>query len=259
MALSKFSYVNTPSFNVAPDFGDHPMFHSAFDQYNPPTYVRQTNEWVHYFGDFPRFCAKITQEECIQGRIDIGYRHVVRVPVNTTTSPQMVHLPQRDIMDKVARIIQQLEKLKLTWRKDASQFVIELDENVNMELFVCDDSGMFHVLMCRDIVSGPDGRLIRPGANTVMINQLIFCIRAIFLDWEPEEELPILTETLWDAVARMTIEPDFDQVDFEPVLEDSYPPFTPPWMNDTNADWHIEPDHFEGETTLLAVMHIEKH
>lgn len=258
MSLSKFSYVNTPFFSVAPDFSDHPLFHSAFDS-RPSPYIRQTNEWQFYFGDFPRFCAKITQEECIQGRIETGARHVVCVPVNTTTSSDMVHLPQRDIMDKVARIMQQLEKLNLTWRKEASHFVIELGESVNMELFVCDDSGMFHVLIYRDIVSGPDGRVFRPEANTVMINQLIFCIRAIFLDWEPEEELPILTETLWDAVVRMTIEPDFDQVDFEPVLEDTYPQFTPPWMNDCNADWYIEPERFEGETTLLAVMHIDKH
>lgn len=257
MALSKFSYVNTPFFNVAPDFSDHPMFQSTFESYSPFPYIRQTNEWQFYFGDFPRFCAEITQEECIRGRMRDGFRHVVSVPVNTTTSPEMVHLPQRDIMDKVARIIQQLEKLNLPWRKESSHFVIQLGGKVNMDLFVCDDSGMFHVLMSREIIPGPDGRFIRPEANTVAINQLIFCIRAIFLDWEPEVELPILTETLWDAVVRMTIEPDFDQVEFEPVLEDTYPPFTPPWMTDDNADWYLEPEQFEGETTLLAVMHID--
>ena len=231
MAQSKFSRINTPDFYVAPDFGEHPRFQTDD---SPRPLIHQRNFWQIYFGDFPRFCALITDEQNIQKRIADGARHVVSVPVNTTESPFMVHLPQRDIMDKVARIIHQLEKLGLEWHKEASHFVINLEEYINMDLFVCDDSGMFHVLIYRDMILA-DGLLVHPESTTDKINQLILCIRSIFLDCDPFDELPLLRKPLWDASVHMTFAPDFDKVEFYPE-----------WMDDDNSDWNFpETEPFE--------------
>jgi hypothetical protein len=231
MSLSKFSQFNNPCFNISPDFFDHPKFQDLYGPSQPYPLVRGTHEWRYYFGDYPRFCAMITTEKDIQERIQQGARHVVKDPVKTVDCMSQIHLTQRDLLDKIARIMEQMGKLGIVWRKEASHFHFFLESEeieMHMDMFVCDDSGFFHVLIYMDKIIEPDGKIIQPAANTHDINELILCIRYIFLDRDPVVTAPLLTRYAWNMAVHLTLAPDFDQVDIYPE-----------WMDDKNPDWNF--------------------
>ena len=60
------------------------------------------------------------------------------------------------------------------------------------------------------------------------LNQLIFCIRLLFMDRDPADEFPTLTRNLWEMAVHLTLTPDFDRVEFYPE-----------WMDDDFPDWFL--------------------
>lgn len=217
-----FSRFNTPCSNVALIKDDYLL--KIDESFNPCSLKRETNMWSLYFGKYPTFCALITDEVGIQERISDGFRHVLQVPVNFNSGSTFT---KRDVMDKIARIIQQLEKLGFFWDKEDSRFTIFLEETVELHLFVCNDSGMFHVLAYMDKII-EDCRIIQPNITGHEINQLILSIRNVFIDRDPVSELPELLQSEWEMSLYLTITPDCDKVEFYPL-----------WITDENADWFL--------------------
>lgn len=238
-----FSQLNTPFFEVAPDLGDLLVQDSE-----PAPLLRQTNEWQGYFGKYPEFCARITTEPQIQMMLN-SHRHVARIPINTANTA----IAQRETMDKVESIVTQLERFHSTWRKLPGK--IELtprpvprpvpgvpqvpgvvkpppiyNDQLSLEFFVCNDSGNFHVLASRPAMF-TDGEIFNPDMEDEKLNQLIFCIRLIFMDRDPADELPILTHNLWEMAVHTTLTPDFHRVEFYPE-----------WMDDDIPDWFLAGD-----------------
>ena len=76
-----------------------------------------------------------------------------------------------------------------------------------------------------------DGEIFNPDMEDEKLNQLIFCIRLIFMDRDPADELPILTHNLWEMAVHMTLTPDFHRVEFYPE-----------WMDDDLPDWFLAGD-----------------
>lgn len=231
-----FSRFNSPCSNVALIKDDYLL--KIDESFNPCSLKRETNMWSLYFGKYPTFCALITDEVGIQERISDGFRHVLQVPVNFNSGSTFT---KRDVVDKIARIIQQLEKLGIEWKKKASHFTINVGEIVNMDVFVCNDSGQFHVLVYMDSIDGT-----RPEANSHEINQLILSIRSIFLDRDPISNFPLLKRSFWEMSVHLTIVPDFHEVEFVPewLTIDDFADWhlpatlaTPQWIVDDNSDW----------------------
>jgi hypothetical protein len=189
MSLSKFSQFNTPNFNVAPNIEDHP-----FTDDSPPDpclLTRQTNEWINYFGKFPTFCARIVCEDNIQSMLKTQ-RHVAQIRLSERSS-----FAKREVMHNISRIIAQLEKLGVSWEKASSKIHIF---EITLEFFVSDDTGYFHVIASH--------------VFSEFLNQLICCIRLIFIDREPLSDFPTLTRDLWDTTIHLISKPDHEFVDF---------------------------------------------
>ena len=224
MAQSKFIQLNTPFFEVAPDLG-------RFGDTGPLTLRRETNDWQGYFGKFPLFCARITTEEEIQEMLTRGYRHVAKIPINVTDT----RTAQRETMERIESVVTQLDKFGVEWRKTAGKIQITrtehpgfepiYNEDVSFEFLACDDSGDLHILAVKPAMF-MDGEIFDPDMNTDKLNQLIFCIRSLFTDRDPADELPILTRVLWETTIHLTLTPDFDCVEFHPE-----------WMDDDFPDW----------------------
>ena len=225
MAQTKFTQLNTPFFEVAPDLGHH-----LVENTGPLPLRRETNDWHGYFGKFPEFCARITTEDDIQDMLT-RYRHVAKIPINVTNT----RIAQRETMNSIECIATQLDLLQAEWTKMAGRIQITrtehpgfeptYNEDVSLEFFVCDDSGDFHVLALKPVLF-MDGEIFQPDMNTDKLNQLIFCIRSLFINRDPATELPNLTRKLWDTTVHLTLTPDFDCVEFYPE-----------WMDDEFPDW----------------------
>lgn len=222
-----FSQLNAPFFEGAPYLED------IVQDLPPCVLVRQTNDWQGYFGKYPEFCARITTEPQIDAMIGRGYRHVARIPIDLSNRS----IAQREIVDKVEGIATQLERFRLSWSKFPGKIVLARTEvpgvepiyndHLSIEFFVCNDSGYFHVLVSKPAMF-TDGEIFHPDMEDDKLNQLIFCIRLLFMDRDPADEFPILTHNLWEMAVHLTLTPDFDRVEFYPE-----------WMDDDFPDWFL--------------------
>jgi hypothetical protein len=152
--------------------------------------VRQTNDWINYFGDYPNACAEI-----IDGNIQASVgrtgkyitRHVLQVPVNADPlriypTNREVSIVQREVRDKVERIYEQLEIFAenglFTWKKTTGGAEIVFQgETIIIHFKLCQETNMFHALIskCPRMVR----ELIYPEMDN--ISSLIYCIRMIFV------------------------------------------------------------------------------
>jgi len=238
-----FTTLNAPFFEGAPY-----LAHLILEFQPAYPYVRQTNGWVGYFGKYPEFCARITTEPQIETIIERGRRHVAKIPIDTSSRS----IAQRETMDKVGSIVAQLEKFGLKWEKTAGKITVtgftenetDASNEISLEFFVCDDTGDFHVLASKPAMFF-DGEIFQPDMNDNKLNQLIFCIRLLFMNRDPADEFPILTRNLWDMAVHLTLTPDFDRVEFHPE-----------WMDDANPDWFLpEPEILEPELPEPENLH----
>jgi len=152
--------------------------------------VRQTNNWVNYFGDYPTACAEI-----INGNIQASVgrtgnyitRHVLQVPVNANPlliypTNREISIVQREVRDKVERIYDQLELFAenglFTWKKTTGGAELEFQgETVIFHFKLCEETNMFHALISKRSRMIRD--LIYPEMDNV--SSLIYCIRMIFV------------------------------------------------------------------------------
>jgi hypothetical protein len=189
---------------------------------SPVQLTRQTNEWIFYFGDYPRHCAYIdATEKQLQdtiGKSGVSItRHILHAPI--ANSDKLLNSPTReelqeaknDVRNKIQRIEEQLQVFV-----DAGLFdmiltsgrikLIYQDQYVNIDFVVCDDSGLFHVLINKP--SSYDGNLIYPDMRD--LNKLIYVLRTITMDHtlsyytDLSFEFP---EDLWHSLRSMTLEP----------------------------------------------------
>lgn len=189
----------------------------------PAPLKRGTNEWINYFGQYPRACAEI-----ITGNIrEFNGSHVLEVHVNSNalrlypTRPEIAAV-QCDVRDKVESIYSQLEIFAdnglITLKKLTGGAEIRYqNEVVFLQFKICEETSMFHV-----IISKPAGG---PMDN---LASLIYCLRMIFVS--PGFFVTFDFELTQEDVERASV------VTFETSVaqpkEDE-----PAWMNDANADW----------------------
>uniref|UniRef100_A0A6C0HSA2 Uncharacterized protein n=1 Tax=viral metagenome TaxID=1070528 RepID=A0A6C0HSA2_9ZZZZ len=179
------------------DFSSHPRFieqeeieMAEQELEGPPALTRQTNEWILFCGRYPLFCGFLSLEEHIPMRIEEGNRHVVGVKIQKRSS--------RDVVRKIGEFTAQLSMFNLQWRKTPGVFTVEFNVDVIFRIYVCDDSGMFHILA--DIT----GELTPE--NKEKLNKLIYCVRVVFQDNDPLPESTILTPEKWAATYDVTQE-----------------------------------------------------
>ena len=186
--------------SISVDFSNHPAFLRKDVEIYP--LKRDTNEWTRFFGVYPMFCASITNEDEIANRIANGERHVVGLKID-----QPENLMRRDVMRKIGELLWQLSSFEpqgifwedaLHWSKSAGSIIIQFDGNdVVFRLFVCDDSGMFHILA--DEISLE---------STEKFNKLIYSVRVLFQNNDPftSFESIELTPEKWEATYDVTID-----------------------------------------------------
>lgn len=152
--------------------------------------VRQTNDWINYFGDYPRACAEIINgniQESVGRTGKYTTRHVLQLPVNSNNlryypTNHEVAIVQRDVQEKVERIYDQLEMFAenglFTWKKTTGGAEIEYQgETVILHFKICQETSVFHALISKR------ARLAREFIypNMDNLSTLIYCLRMIFV------------------------------------------------------------------------------
>jgi hypothetical protein len=204
-----FSYHNSPCF-IETDLTipDRPTK-------GPRKLVRQTNEWINYFGDFPAACAEISGK--------INGTHVLEVPVNSRVlllhpTRKEVKDVQRDVRDKVELVYSQLELFAdsgiIAWKKETGGAEVRYgDETVTLYFKLCEETSMFHVVMSGD----PENF-----ASFLYCLRMIFITPGLFVSFDFD-----LTQEDVDRASVVTRE----RFVVKPKEEN------PDWMTDENADW----------------------
>ena len=152
--------------------------------------VRQTNNWINYFGDYPFACAEIINgniQESVGRTGKYITRHVLQLLVDSTSlviypTRHQIAAVQRDVRDKVLRIYDQLEMFAenglFTWKKTTGGAELEFQgETVIFHFKLCEETSMFHTLISKRprMVRG----LVYPEMDNV--SSLIYCLRMIFV------------------------------------------------------------------------------
>lgn len=208
-----FSENNTPYFETHAESLEDP---DAMPQ-RPSRLVRQTNDWILYFGDYPNECAYISSERQIASLIgETGIsvaRHVLQLPVNAEMPPlrSRIQMTKNDVCGKIKRIKDQIQIFTdsgiLTWTSEPGKIKLDYQQSyINVEFFVCDDTGLFHVLISKP--SRWMGEITYPEMRS--LNNLIYVLRTISMD----HTLPFyenlsfeLPEDLWHSLRNLTTEP----------------------------------------------------
>jgi len=152
--------------------------------------VRQTNDWINFFGDYPRACAEIINgnvQESVGRTGKYVTRHVLQLPVNSNIlqyhpANHEVAVVQRDVQEKVERIYDQLEMFAenglFKWKKTTGGAEIEYQgETVILHFKLCEETSMFHALISKP--SRLARELIYPNMDN--LSTLIYCLRMIFV------------------------------------------------------------------------------
>ena len=201
--------------------------------------VRQTNDWINYFGDYPAACAEI-----ISGNIQahVGRtgqyitRHVLQLPINSNNlllypTTREIAAVQRDVQNKIEVIYMQLEVFAdnglITFRKTTGGAEIVFQgETIILHFKLCQETSMLHALISKR------PRMIRELIYPEMdnISSLIYCLRMIFVT--PGIFVTFDFDLNCEDIQRASV------VTFE--LSIVPPAEEPEWLNDTNADWSPE-------------------
>ena len=190
-----FSQNNSNFSSIDIDFMGHPVFlkQEELAENYPYQLTRQTNEWMFYYGLYPTHCALIATEEKIMWRRRMGERHVVGIKIDQTED----RLMRRDVMRKIGDLVAQLDKFSaegLVWEKNSGCInVIFQGRMVVLKMYVCDDSGMFHI-----VAEGTMNQL----------NKLLYSIRVMYQENDPlpSFESIELTQEKWEATYTVTRE-----------------------------------------------------
>lgn len=184
-----------------------------------PTLVRGSNHWMNFFGRYPMACAEIKNDSEMTSLIGETWtgtrRHVYIGSVNSTDlmlfpTQEEVFGVKKNVCEKIEMIKRQLDVLVeeniLTYESRAGEITITMSETIFLNFVVCDDTGIFHVLI------GKPANVIRgqPPPDMFNLNKLIFVIRSIF----DRNESPLcsnldfdIDEDDWHELQRVTIEP----------------------------------------------------
>lgn len=188
----------------------------------PYKLVRQTNDWLFYFGNYPDECAFISLESQIAaliGKTGVAItRHVLQIPVENAEmmiqpNPlrSQIQAVKNDVCGKIGRIKDQIQIFAdsgiLTWTSEAGKIKLDYQHAyINVNFFVCDETGLFHVLISKP--SRWMGEITYPEMRS--LNNLIYVLRTIIMD----HTLPFyenlsfeLPEDLWHSLRSLTIEP----------------------------------------------------
>ena len=215
---TRFTDNNSPSYGY---YGQtlEPTLEPIRDPLVRPTLVRQSNHWMNFFGNYPTACAEIKNDSEISSLIGETWtgtrRHVYIGSVNS--SDLMLYPTQKEVFQVKKNVCEKIEMIKrqldvlveeniLTYESRAGEITITMGETIFLNFAVCDDTGIFHVLI------GKPAIVIRgqPPNDMFNLNKLIFVIRSIFdrnesplcsnLDFEIDEDD-------WHDLQRVTIEP----------------------------------------------------
>lgn len=224
-----FSAINTPYFET-------PLDIDSGNQYEFPSELRRTtNAWMLHYGLYPHFCAALVESEDdinrkLSGQGFTTERHVAQLYIGD-------HLTQRYVVHQIERIVTQLSLLPgITYEKKPSEIFVAMGtDNFTLRFFVCDDSGLFHVLLGKNSDEECDD------LYTEDINKLILCIRALLQDNDPARTLPDITRAQWFRHGHMTKMPGNE---IEEVV--------PEWLEDDVADWNFPEIEAEIAPVLLG-------
>ena len=199
----------------------------------PGKLVRSTNEFYHYFGYFPSNCASITTRSQIE-RLGVRgltvKRHVVQLPVN-------MDMAKQDVVRKINQLVGQLEAFSefLVWKKKKNIISVTFLRNgeptgefMMLECYVCDDTGLFHVLVAKECL-WKNLTCFDPVMDSDNMNKLIFSIRRVYEDKDNFTEMPELNKEAWEAQYPLTREQTTEFVHFEPD-----------WLHDDVNDWKFD-------------------
>ena len=185
---------------------------SQWDVTSPHKLVRQTNEWIFYFGKYPEECAFITSEKEVINLIgETGIaltRHVLKIPVENALQGS-IQAAKQYVCEKIKRIKKQItifaDKNELTWTSTSGRIKLDYKNSyINLDFFVCDDTGDFHMLI------GKPSRWMGEITYTEMrsLNNLIYVLRTMDHAFHEslEFELPIDS---WHSLRELTFEPTY--------------------------------------------------
>lgn len=204
----------------------------------PRPLIRHTNDWINYFGDYPKACAEIIDrniQELVGRTGKYITRHVLQLPVDSNalrihpTNTQIAAV-QLNIRDKVERIYLQLEMFAenglFTWKKTTGGAEIEFQgETVIFHFILCEETSMFHTLVSKRPKMIRE--LIYPEMNN--ISSLIYCLRMIFvtpglfvsfdfdINWEDIQQASVVTFEV--SIAPPQEEPEWVDDAAAPLFE----------------------------------------
>ena len=211
-----FSQNNSNFSSIDIDFMGHPVFlkQEELAENWPYPLTRQTNDWMFYYGSYPTHCARIVTEEEITWRLRMGDRHVVGIKIEENED----RLMRRDVVRKIGDLVAQLDKFSaegLVWEKNSGCINVDFQGRmVVLKMYVCDDSGMFHIVA--------DGTINQ-------LNKLLYSIRVIYQENDPlpSFESIELTQEKWEATYTVTRE-KMEHITFpdrvENIMDDPEPP-----------------------------------
>lgn len=203
-----FSQSNTNFASIDINFLRHPVFAREEEELAefPSPLQRQTNDWILFYGSYPVYGAFITMEQEIDWRIRMGDRHVVGIKINQNED----RLMRRDVVRKIGDLIGQIDKFSaegLVWNKKPGCIDLDFDgQLIILKIYVCDDTGMFHVLAECDTRCQTNEKL----------NKIIYSVRVLYQENDalPSFESIELTPEKWQATYDVAREQTMDYVSF---------------------------------------------
>ena len=201
-----FSKSNANFASIDIDFSRHPVFAREELAEFPFPLQRQTNEWILFYGSYPVYGALITMEQEIDWRIKMGDRHVIGIKIPQNED----RLMRRDVVRKIGDLVGQIDKFSaegLVWNKKPGCIDLDFDGKLFVfKIYVCDDTGMFHVLAEGDTRCQTNEKL----------NKIIYSVRVLHQENDalPSFESIELTPEKWEATYDVTREQTMDYVSF---------------------------------------------
>ena len=243
-----FSKNNTPFDRALVDIGDRDIASPP----GPTRLVRQTNEWMAHFGNYPELSAEITNERAIFERLRgngvVESRHIFSELISSPESRK-----RKTVVDYISRIIDQIHCLynsgELTYSRLPSKthIVFTTQEEIVIDHYVCDDSGAFRVL-----VSKPtrycNGKLETPNFHSTEVISLIIVLRDILS--HPDN---FLHTTIYSSPYGFTTPADVVSFYVTPKFE------LPEWFHDNEAEpWNFpETEPFQSQGLLYLSDHLD--
>jgi hypothetical protein len=177
--------------NNSPTIFEHVEYVDPGTPTTPPKIVRQTHDWIHYFGQYSRACAEIISETNFQDKIgrtgDYITRHVLQSSVNSrvlSLSPTRCEVAsvQCQVRDKVNSVYAQLEifaengLINLTKVTGGANLTYQGNE-IFIKFYIVEETSMFHVTISKRAIYY--NGVTHPEMDDV--SSLMYCLRMIFI------------------------------------------------------------------------------